>query len=464
MKRKILLSVFIFSCSFFTLLNAQNISTVAGHYAFGGGYSGDGGQATLAELHFPYGVVVDGSGNIYISDNGNEVIREVMHSSGDITTIAGIYLGTFAGGYSGDGGPATAAELNDPAGITLDASGNLYIADAANNVIRKVTMTSGIITTVAGNFSDGPGYSGNGGPATSAELNGPSDVKFDASGNMFIADYTNEVVRRVDHTTEDISTVAGINVAGYSGDGGPATDAELDCPAGIAIDHSGNIFITGNCNNVIRRVDNGTGDISTIAGQNHITGYRGDGGPATDAELFEPVGITVDGSGNIFFSDEGNVVIRKISNSGTISTIAGNNAFGFGYSGDGGLATAAELYAPEGVALDASGNLYIADNENNVTREVNSVTIGIEEISVANDINIYPNPATGEINIIMTGDGYSLIKLYDVFGKEVYSRPLNVSVQDLPLKINTGNLSNGVYIIQIINQKGNISKRIVMEK
>lgn len=188
MKKYKLVSLAIFSFSFFTFLSAQNIYTIAGNgYNAGtgnGGYTGDGGPSTAAELATPYGVVVNAGGDIYISDNGNDVIRMVNHSSGNISTYAGIFGGT---GYSGDGGAATAAEFNSPTGISLDPSGNLYIADALNSVIRKVDKTSGIITTVAGNNVFG--YTGDGGLATAAELKGPTDVKFDVSGNMFIAEF-----------------------------------------------------------------------------------------------------------------------------------------------------------------------------------------------------------------------------------------------------------------------------------
>lgn len=257
--------------------------------------------------------------------------------------------------------------------------------------------------------------------------------------------------------------MAGINVGGYSGDGGPATDAELNLPQGLAIDLSGNIFIAEHNNDVIRRVDNITGNISTYAG-NHISGYSGDGGPASNAEIARPVGIITDGIGNIFFSDQSNVVIRKIDNTGKISTVAGNNAFGFGYSGDGGPATAAELNGSEGVGLDTKGNLFIGDNGNNVIREVTAVTIGIDELKSAKDITIYPNPSSGIINISLGGDGYSSIRIFDITGNQIYSQQLKETRKDLLIKINSESLRNGAYIIQIINQYGSISKRVVIER
>ena len=217
--------------------------------------------------------------------------------------------------------------------MAVDASGNLYIADTGNNRIRKVSAT-GIITTVAGNGS--AGYSGDGGPATSAQLDGPEGVAVDGSGNLYIADTCNNRIRKVS-ATGIITTVAGNGSAGYSGDGGPATSAQLSLPAGVAVDGSGNLYIADSGNNRIRKVS-ATGIITTVAG-NGSPGYSGDGGPATSAQLNQPAGVAVDASGNLYIADSSNNRIRKVSATGIITTVAGN---GFdGYSGDGGPATSA---------------------------------------------------------------------------------------------------------------------------
>ncbi|HTB30793.1 MAG TPA: hypothetical protein VK808_02135, partial [Bacteroidia bacterium] len=273
-----------------------------------------------------------------------------------ISTIAG----NGWAGYTGDGGPATAAEINTPPDISSDNSGNIWIADVYNNCIRYVNVAR-TITTVAGNGVRG--YSGDGGPATAAELAEPWGVAQNGSGTLYIADYSNNRIREV-NSSGIISTVAGNGVYGYTGDGGPATAAEVGEPIAVAFDPFGNYYIV---DNTIRKV---TGNIiSTVAGAN-VFGYSGDGGPATAAELNDPTGIAADASGNYYIADYHNNRIRKVNISGIISTIAGNGVAG--YSGDGGPATAAELNLPWSVTLDASGNIYIADMYNACIREVNT--------------------------------------------------------------------------------------------
>jgi uncharacterized protein YjiK len=335
-----------------------DISTVAGDG--GGGYSGDGGKATSAEIFGPFGVALDASGNIYIADYYNNRVRRVT-TAGIISTVAG--NGT--GGYSGDGGAATSAELSHPSGVTVDSAGNFYIADQTNNRIRKVT-TTGIISTVAGNGTQG--YSGDGGAATSAELNQPYGVTVDSAGNIYIADFLNNRVRKVTVSTGKISTVAGDGTGGYSGDGGAATSAELDGPTNVAVDSAGNIYIADSDNNRIRKVTASTGIISTVAGDG-TAGYSGDGGAATSADLNLAYGVALDASGNIYIGDWANHRVRKVTiSTGIISTVAGDGIGG--YSGDGGPATIAELDSPAGVAVDTAGDLYIADASENRIRAV----------------------------------------------------------------------------------------------
>ncbi|MBZ5630101.1 MAG: hypothetical protein LAO06_14675, partial [Acidobacteriia bacterium] len=433
------------------------ITTVAGNGT--PGYSGDNGPATSAELFDPYGVAVDSAGNLYIADQRNQRIRKV-DASGTITTVAG----TGTEGYNGDNMAATSAEFDYPHGVAVDSAGNLYIADAFNNRIRKVTkgpvnfgrvnvganstqnvflsintaltlssvqasgdysvlsnscalntplsantictlqvqftptkpgqrwfplvvtdssphqygfglegtgvgpalaFTPGIIGTVAGTGTEG--YSGDNGPATSAELDLPYGVAVDSAGNLFIADTGNSRIRKVD-AGGTITTVAGNGTAGYGGNGGPATSAELDLPFGVALDSAGNLFIADRGNARIRKVD-ASGTVTTVAG-NGAYGYSGDNGPATSAALNNPWGVAVDSAGNLFIADTGNQRIRKVSTSGTITTVAGNGTQG--YSGDNGPATSAELNYPIGVAVDSAGNLYIADTYNDRIRKVDA--------------------------------------------------------------------------------------------
>ena len=384
--------------------NTGTISTLAGtppnqNGILSCGYSGDGGLATSARVWFPNGVAVDGSGNVFIADTSSCAIRVVSASTGIISTVAG----TGSCGYSGDGGPATTAQINLPDGVIVDGSGNIFIADTSNCVIRKVASSNAHISTVAGDYSVGCGYSGDDGPATSATLYQPQSVAVEKSGDIVIADYGNSVLREVSISTGNISTFAGVAVPdpdqggqmvgfpSYSGDGYVATDAQIgflnDTPwsADLATDHSGNVFFSDTANDVIREVSAATGIITTVAG-NGFVGFSGEGRAATSAELWDPRGVTVDGAGNIFIVDSGNCVVRKVSAStGIISTVAGtppdsSGNYYCGYAGDGGPATSAQLYPIDllspagGVAVDSSGNIFIADTGNNVIRKVTAST------------------------------------------------------------------------------------------
>ena len=329
------------------------------HTIAGRSDNGDNGPASESVLGNPQGVAVDSSGNLYIADSQNHRIRKV-DSSGIITTVAG----TGDGGYGGDGGLATSAMLNNPSEVAVDGSGNLYISDTRNLRIRKVD-SMGTITTIAGTGTSG--YSGDGGLATSAMLNNPSGVAVDSSGNLYIADFQNLRIRKV-NTSGTITTVAGIGRSGYSGDGGLATSAMLNNPSGVAVDGSGNLYIADSGNLRIRKVDT-MGTITTVAGTG-VRGYSGDGGLGTSAMLNDPSVVAVDGSGDLYIADRLNHRIRKVDNSGNIATVAGIGRSG--HSGDGGPATAARLDYPSGVAVDGSGDLYIADRFNHRIRKVDN--------------------------------------------------------------------------------------------
>ncbi|MCP4696421.1 MAG: hypothetical protein GY862_06195 [Gammaproteobacteria bacterium] len=347
------------------------ITTVAGggpDSAEQGGCSADDGKAATAmRLKYPQGIAADSAGNLYIADTRNHCIRKV-DKLGIVHTVAGD--GT--SGYNGDDIPAAEALLASPNSIALDSKGNLYIADGNNDRVRKVDA-AGIITTIAGNGSGG--YSGDGGPATAAQIDAPMGIVIDSGGTVYFASRNNDVIRKIDKHGE-ISTIAGNrngNIAGYweLGDDGPASEAQLWGPTLLALDNEANLLIADMGNNRIRKID-ADGIITTLAGNGFAgifqSGYWGDRQLATEAEINIPHAVVADGIDNLYIADTGNNVIRKIDASGVINTVAGGRQAGF--SGDGGFAADARLAGPFGLAIDEAGNLYIADTNNHRIRKI----------------------------------------------------------------------------------------------
>ena len=402
------------------------IADTTGTYATG--LDGDGSFGLSATMTSPCGLAVDTNNNLYLSDIGNFRIRKLNMTTGIISE----YAANGVAGYSGDGILATTAQIGSPEGLAIDLAGNLLICDPDNNRIRKVNQL-GIMSTFAGQS----GLFGEGYTATNAELCTPANVCTDATGNVYLVDYYNNRVRKLDVTTGTITTVAGSGIAGYmfsfTGDGGPATLANMYNPAGVAVDAAGNIYIADQGNSRIRKVEAATGIITTFAG-NGTAGFSGDGGAAITAKLQNPSGVAVDTSGNVYIADEFNSRIRKVNALGIISTVAGTGTAGF--SGDSGPATGAKISYPADIATDLSGNLYIADRGNSCVRKVNISGI-ISSLTLYNTTGGYSGDGgpsvTAELNFP------SGIKA-DVYGNVFISDGLNNRIR----MINTSGIINTV--------------------
>ena len=387
------------------LSQQYTINTIAGS-AGNAGFAGDSGSAVGSQLNYPTGIAVDKSGNLYIADGLNNRVRKV--SGGVISTVAG--NGT--AGYTGDKGPATSAELNNPTGVALDSSGNLYIADSANNVVRMVS-SSGTITTFAGNNT--LGYSGDMALATGAQLSNPVGVIADSAGNVYIADTGNNVIRQV-----------------YSGN--IVTYAEgFTQPDAVAVDSAGNIYVADTQGRRIVKYTN-AGVYTTIAG-NGYGEFSGDNGPGPNAALYDPMGLAVDSSGNVYIADTFNCRIRKVTPSGIITTIAGNGTLYF--SGDGGAATQAALHFPHGVAVDSSGNVYITDTVNSVVRELQGTLPTVSTNGVVNAASFAPRISPGALATVF-GSNFALTNA----GAQT---PLPTSVESVSVSVN-GQLAPVLYV------------------
>ena len=393
---------------------AQIITTFAG----GGATIGDGGPATAATFNNPYGGAFDSHGNFYF---GHRDKIRMVDTGGIIYTVAG----TNTAGFAGDGGLATAAKLNWPYGIAFDNLDNLYIVDNLNHRIRKVDALTQTITTIAGNGT--PAFSGDNGPATNASLYYPTNICIDKNRNVFIIDQLGARVRKID-TFGVITTFAGTGTTGYSGDGGPATAADIGVGPGMCIDAFDNMYLVAGPK--IRKVNINTGIINTIAGNGTST-YIGDGIAATAAQ-FESYEIGVDYAGSLFITDIGNDRVYKIDTSNIFHLVAGNGTQGF--SGDGGLAIAAELFNPEGATIDKCGNLYIADDNNRRIRKVTfDTSCGHHDSSLFlqttlnKTTSIYPNPATITLTIQSPKEPITQISITNLLGQTVYTNKYNTT-------------------------------------
>ena len=434
--------------------SGQIVTTIAGNGV--AGYSGDGGYATNAQINTPVNVKIDRYDNLYIADNYNNVIRKI-NSSGIITTVVGngYNAGSLSGGgYTGNGGPATNAELSNPSDIVFDTADNMYIIDNGNSVIRKIN-SAGIITTIAGG---GLAILGDNGPATNAMLFGPFGLVIDSKGNLFFSDAGNHRIRKI-NTSGIITTVAGNGTPGSSGDGGPATNAQVRIPCWLALSPSDELYIPDWVTRRVRKVDN-SGIITTVAG-NGGTAQNGDWGAATAASIDACESVAFDDTGNYYISNLAGCSIRKVNTAGIISSIIGGDSCGYG--GDERSATAAYINTYVICsAVDHWGNVYFADAHNHRIRKITfNATAAINYINKYNNsISIYPNPAQNEVTIKSTTT-IERVVVVNMMGQVVVTSPSfdknsgqASSPKEREVLLNIQSLPAGVYFVKVNGPDG----------
>lgn len=431
-------------------VRAQIVSTFAGNGT--NANTGDGGTASAAGIYNPFSIVFDRHGNCYMSSRAGHKIRKI-ESSGLIATIAG----TGVQGYNGDGGLADTSKLQQPMGITVDTIGNLYIADILNNRVRKIDVSTGIITTIAGTGT--AGFSGDGGLATSAQLRSPNHLCFDKAGNLYIIDQDNYRIRKI-NLFGIISTVVGTGVSGNNGDGGLAVNAQINLPFSITTDDSQNLFLAdySGASNCIRKVDISTGIISKYAGTgSHL--YNGEGLPALAANI-TVVDIEFDKYGNLFFSDRVNHRVRKIDKqTSQVNTVAGDGSEMHG--GDGGIATSAQLYHVSGITFDSCNNLYICEGDQGRIRKVdfnpNCWPVSVNEHKQVS-FSLYPNPSNDDITI--AGNNLQTVSIINTLGQIVHWQKASAE----KTLVDISSLNVGMYFVTVTDKQGaKVTKKVVKE-
>jgi sugar lactone lactonase YvrE len=424
----------------FSLLHAQVISTFAGS----GSQGAANGTGTAASFFNPTGVAVDGSGNVYVADQANNLIRKI--------TPAGL-VSWFAGGGQG-AADGTAASFYAPTGIAIDGSGNVYVGDQENHLIRKITPT-GAVSTFAGSGS--VGFSN--GIGTAASFSNPAGVAVDASCNVYVADVYNNSIRMITPAGV-VSTLAGSGAYGFAN--GAGTAASFNHPTGVAVDVLGDVYVADKGNHLIRKITP-AGVVSTLAGSG-TNGYSN--GTSTTASFNNPTGLAVDGSGNVYVADEYNNRIRKITSSGVVSTFAGSgnplDPSGKLLPGSG----PASFYAPSAVAVDVTGDFYVADTKNNRIRKITGIPAGIEELISVSDMKLYPIPAKQTLTLALTlqVDGNLRLGLINISGIEVASMEGNYDSGFNKLLLSVGALPAGIYVANIYFNGQVKSQKILIER
>ncbi len=428
-------------------IHAQSgiINTIAGDGI--AGFAGDGTSATNSKLDTIQFIAVDDSDNVYIADAQNNRIRKVYKQTGIIATIAG----TGTPGYTGDYGLAVNAAIDYPVAIAIGPGGDVYFTDGGNGVVRKITKSTGVINTFAGTGIFG--NSGDDSAATNCRFEAPTGIAVDNLGNVYIADADtgNSRVRVVDAANGNIYAFAGTGRHGFSGDGAAATAAQLNQPLGISLDNSGNLYIADWENAVVRKVTISSGIISTVAGIHGVFTPELTNGTATSVPISYPTDVACDVNGNVYISDVGTGVIRELTPSnGNETMLAGNGLPGF--DGDGGQALNAELNYPFAVALDGASNIFIGDLLNFRIREVNAYVSTVPEISASGNFSVYPNPVSNILNIAFSAtynSAQSTLEIMDITGRAIINSPLSIVNSNASVDVST--LSAGMYFIKISN-------------
>lgn len=420
---------------FVYFVQGQTISTIAGNGS--SGFSGDGGAAIDARLNLPFNITFDASDNVYIADTYNNSIRKIDSETGIISTIFGT------------ADKKEVSELKTPTGLTFDNFNNLYIADLANLRIREYNVKSGKSLTLAGEKNERDV------PNIKTSLVGPFNLVFDHKGNLYVSTNGDSKVSKINFYTGEVTTIAGTGESGFSGDGGPAKDAKLSNPTGLALDNNDNLYISDSGNERIRKVDLNTGIISTVAGTGE-TGFSNEGNYALKTNLSNPLGLAVDKKGDLYIVDRGNNRVIKVNmETKIVSTIAGTGETGF--SGDGGNAKDARLSNPTGLAFNNDGDLFIVDRGNNRIRKISGLSHYDESVVLENKILIYPNPSTDKVTVdLKEPSKLKEVSLFDLKGK-------NIQIQISDNSINVSKLPRGMYVLRVTTTEGTLEQKLVLE-